>query len=147
MDWKAYSHFRFQLLKSCEKEPNFLCISDPHQLVTSFIGAFENLALQSKAITKNLFFDIETTINIKLGSLLEKLTQSHNRREQAYLDDCDNESFTSTQFLQIQKKQLIDLQEHLERYCKCFTYLWFQQRKILSQPNKILFVTHSCYRT
>ena len=33
---------------------------------------------------------------------------------QAALDDCDNETCTSTQFLQIQKKQLIDLQE---RYC------------------------------
>ena len=97
------------------KEPIFLCNSDPHHLVTSFIGALENLALQSKAIMKNLVFDIETTINYKLGSILEKLTQSHNRREQADLDDCDNETGTSHQFLQIQKKQLIDLQEHLER--------------------------------
>ena len=44
------------------KEPIFLCNSDPHHLVTSFIGALENLALQSKALVKNLFFDIETTI-------------------------------------------------------------------------------------
>ena len=60
------------------KEPIFLCNSDPHHLVTSFICALENLALQSKAIMKNLFFDIETTINIKLGSIMEKLTQRHN---------------------------------------------------------------------
>ena len=83
------------------KEPIFLCNSDPHHLVTSFIGALEKLALQSEAIVKNLFFDIETTINIKLGSILEKLNQRHNRREQAHLDDCDNETSTSTQFLQI----------------------------------------------
>ena len=95
------------------KEPFFLCNSDPHHLVTSFIGALENLALQSKAKMKKLFFDIETTIKIKLGSILEKLTQRHNRKEQADLDNCDNETCTSTQFLQIQKKQLIDLQEHL----------------------------------
>ena len=99
------------------KESIFLSNSDPHHLVTSFIDAFEILALQSKSIMKNLFFDIERTINIKLGSILEKLTQRHDRREQADLDDCDNETCTSTQFLQIQKKQLIDLQEHLERYC------------------------------
>ena len=86
------------------KEPIFLRNSDPHHLVTSFIGTLENLALQSKAITKNLFFDIETTISIKLGSILEKLTQRHYRRERADLDDGDNETFTSTQFLQIQKK-------------------------------------------
>ena len=111
------------------KEPIFLCNSDPHHLVTSFIGAFENLALQSKAIMKNLFFDIETTINNKLGSILEKLTQRHNRREQAHLDDCDNETCTSTQFLQIQKKQLIDLQEHLERYCNVLPIFGFNSAK------------------
>ena len=85
------------------KEPIFLCNSDPHHLVTSFISALENLALQRKTIMKNLFFDIGTTVNIKLSSILEKLTQRHNRREQADLDDCDNETCTSTQFLQIQK--------------------------------------------
>ena len=86
------------------KEPIFLCNSDPHHLVTSFIGALENLALQSKLIKKNLFFDIKTTINNKLDSILEKLTHRHNRREQAHLDDCNNETCTSPQFLQTQKK-------------------------------------------
>ena len=111
------------------KEPIFLCNSEPHHLVTSFIGALENLALQSKAIMKNLFFDIETTINIKLGSILEKLTQRHNRREQAHLDDCDNETCTTTQFLQVQNKQLIDLQEHLERYCNVLPIFGFNSAK------------------
>ena len=111
------------------KEPIFLCNSDPHQLVTSFIGALENLALQSKAIMKNLFFDIKTTINIKLGSIWEKFTQRHNRVEQADLDDCDNETCTSTQFLQIQKKQLIDLREHWERYCNVLLIFGFNSAK------------------
>ena len=111
------------------KEPIFLCNSDPHHLVTSFIGALENLALQSKAIMRKLFFDIKTTINIKLGSILEKLTQRHNRRKQADLDDCDNETRTSTQLLQIEKKQLTDLQEHLERYCKVLPIFDFNSSK------------------
>ena len=81
------------------EEPIFLCNSDPHHIVASFIGALENLDSQSKAKMKNLFHDIQTTIKIKLGSILEKLTQRHNRREQADLDDCDNENFASTQFL------------------------------------------------
>ena len=85
------------------EEPIFFCNSDPHHLVASFIGALENLASQSKAKMKNLFLDIKTTVKINLGSILEKLTQRHNRREQAHLDDCDNEICTSTQFLQIQK--------------------------------------------
>ena len=63
------------------EEPIFLCNSDPHHLVASFIGILENLASQSKAKMKNLFLDIETTIRIKLGSILEKLTQHHNRRD------------------------------------------------------------------
>ena len=111
------------------KEPIFLCNSDPHHLVTSFIGALEILALQSKTIMKKLFLDIETTINDKLGSILEKLTQRHNRREQADLDDCDNKACTSTQFLQIQKEQLIDLQEHLERYCNVLPIFGFNSAK------------------
>ena len=53
---------------------------------------------------KKLFFDIKTTIKIKLGSILDKFTQRHNRREQADLDDCYNETCTPTQFLHIQKK-------------------------------------------
>ena len=93
-------------------EPVFLCNSDPHHLVASVIGALENLASQSKAKTKNLFLDIETTKKIKQGSILEKLTERHNRRESARIDmsqdDCDNEICASTQFLQRQKiKQLV----------------------------------------
>ena len=111
------------------EEPILLSNSDPHHLVTSFIGALENLALQSKTIMKNLFFDIKTTLKIKLGSILEKLTQRQNRREQTDLDDSDNEICTSTQFLQIQKKQLIDLQEHLECFCKVLPIFGFNSAK------------------
>ena len=99
------------------KEPIFLCNSDPHHLDTSFNGALANLALQCKAIVKNLLFDIKTTTKINLGSILENFIQRHNRREQADLDDCDDETCTSAQFLQIQKKLLIELQEKLERSC------------------------------
>ena len=77
------------------EEPIFLCNADPHHLVASFVKALENLASQSRAKMKNLFPDIETTIKIKLGSMLEQLTQRHNRREIARFDmsqdDCDNE--------------------------------------------------------
>ena len=111
------------------KEPFFLCNADPHHLVTSSIGALEILAPQSKTKLKNLFFDIKPTIKIKLGSILEKPTQRHNRRKQADLDDCDGETCTSTQLLQVQKKQLIDLQEHLERYCNVLPVFGFNSAK------------------
>ena len=52
------------------EEPIFLCKSDPHHLVASFVGALESFASQSKAKIKNLFLDIETTIKIQMGSIL-----------------------------------------------------------------------------
>ena len=89
------------------EEPIFICNSDPHHLVPCFIGALETLASQSKAKMENFFLDIETTINIKLGSVLEKLTQRHNGREIARFDmsqdDWHNELCASTQLLQIQR--------------------------------------------
>ena len=94
----------FSVSSNFVKGPICRCNSDSHNLVTLFIGALENLALQRKTIMKSLFSDIKTTIKIKLGSILDKLTQRHNRREQAVLDDCDNETCTPTQFLQMQKK-------------------------------------------
>ena len=111
------------------EEPILLCNSDPHHLVASFIGALENLASQSKTKMKILFHNIEKTSKIKLESILEKLTQRHNRRESARFDmsqdDCDNEICASTQFLQMQKNQLIDLQESLERYCNVLPVFGF----------------------
>ena len=57
---------------------------------------------------KNLFLDIETTLKIKLGNILEKVTQRHTRQQKAGFDmssdEFDNEICASTQFLQIQKK-------------------------------------------
>ena len=121
------------LFSSLVEEPSFLCNSDPHHLVASFIGALENSASHGKAKLKELFHDIETTLLIKLGSILEKLTQSHSRRESARFDmsqdDCDNKNCASTQFLQIQKNQLIDLQESLERYCNVLPVFAFNSAK------------------
>ena len=126
------------------EEPISLHNSDPHHLVSSFIGTLEGLASQSKAQMELLFLDIETTNKIGLGSILEKLTQRHNRREQADLNDCDNEICVSTQFLQIQKKSINWPSRISGTLLQCFTWVWFQQCKIRSQPNQILSVTHSC---
>ena len=97
------------------EEQIFLCNFDPPHVFASFIRAVENLASQSKAKMKKLCLDIETKIKIKLGNISEKLTQRHNRREHAKFDmsqdNRDNEVFASTQFLQTQTNQSIDLQE------------------------------------
>ena len=115
------------------EKPIFVCNSDPHQLFESFIEALENLASQCKAKMKNLFLDIRTTIRIKLCSILEKLTQRHNRRESARFDmsqdDSDNEICASTHFLQIRRNQLIEVQESLDRYCNVLTVFGFNSAK------------------
>ena len=68
-----------------------------------------------------MFFGSETTIKIQLGSIQEKLNQ-RQRQERIFEanvipDECEDEKCGSTQFLQMEKNQLFDLQEHLERYC------------------------------
>ena len=78
---------------------------------------------------KNLLLDIKTTIKIKLGSILKKLTQPHNRGEQVGLDDCDNETCSSTQFLHIQRKKLNNLQENLAGYCNFLPFFDFNSPK------------------
>ena len=68
-----------------------------------------------------------------MGKILEKLSQRHNRREPAMFDmsqdKCDNEICASTQFLQIQKNQLMDLQESLEPYCNVRPVFGFNSAK------------------
>ena len=44
-------------------------------------------------------------------------------------DDCDNNISVSTQFLQIQKNHLFDLQESLERYCDVSPVFGFNSSK------------------
>ena len=82
---------------------------------------------------KNAFLDIESTIKNKLDSILEEFTQRHNRRENARFDisqdGCNNENCASVQFLQIQQKQLFDLQEKLERYCNVLIVFGFNSAK------------------
>ena len=122
------------------KGPVFICNSAPHHLVTSFIGSLEKLSCQSNRLMKSLFFDIETTIKFKLGSILENLTQRHTRRQQSDLDDCNNETCNSTQFVQIQKKQLFDLRELLERYCKVLPVFGCNSAKVVHNLLKSYFL-------
>ena len=94
----------------------------------------------SKAKMKNWFLDIETTIKIKLGSILEKLTQGHNRRKSARFDmsqgDCDTEICASSQFLQLPKKSISWSSRNSGTPLQCFACVWIQQCKKRSTPIK-----------
>ena len=113
----------------------FLGNSNPRDLVESFIDAVEHLATQSKAQMKLKFLKVETAIKSKLTRTLEPLNERRcrNQRVFEFEDHCfedDNEEMdASLQFLQMQKNQLIELQEHLERYCTVLPVFGFNSAK------------------
>ena len=76
------------------------------------------------------FIEVETRIKIKLCALPEQPNQRRNRVERVsnFVDDCivEEENDLSKQFLQLQKCQKTDLEEHFER---CTSH-WIRQRKI-----------------
>ena len=115
-------------------EPFFLCNANLHHLMPSLITALEGLATQSKAQMKLNFIEVETAITIKLCAILEQLNQRRSQAERVsnFADDCmveEEEKDLSTQFLQMQKNQLIDLQEHFERYCIVLPVFGFNSAK------------------
>ena len=116
-------------------EPIFLCNSNPRDLVEWFIDAVERLATQSKAQMKLKNLEIETAIKGELIRTLESLNERRCRNQQVFefedhcFEDDNQEKDASTQFLQMQKNQLIDLQEHLERYCNVLPVFGFNSAK------------------
>ena len=104
-------------------------------MVESLIDAVEGLPTQSKAQRKLKILEIETAIKSKLTRTLESLNERccRNQRVFEFKDHCfedDNEEKdASTQFLQMQKNQLIELQEHLERYCNVLPVFGFNSAK------------------
>ena len=79
------------------------------------------------------FIEVETAIKIKLCATLEELNERRNRAENVstLVDVCivDEEKNLSIQFLQMQKNQLIDLQERFERYCNVLPVIGFNSPK------------------
>ena len=115
--------------------PIFLSNSNPRDLVESFIDAVEGLATQSKAQMKLKFLEIETAIKSRLTRTLESLNERRCRNQRVFefeyqrFEDDNEEKDASTQFLQMQKNQLIELQEHLERYCNVLPVFGFTSAK------------------
>ena len=81
------------------------------------------------------FFEVETALKSKLTLTLEPLNERRycNQRVFEFEDQCfeddSEEKDASTHFLQMQKNQLIDLQEHLERFCNVFPVFGFNSAK------------------
>ena len=116
-------------------EPILLCNSNPRDLDESFIDAVESLATQSKIQMKLKFLEKETAIKGKLTRTLESLNERRCRNQRVFefkdrcFDDDNEEKEASTQLLQMQKNRLIELQEHLERYCNVLPVFGFNSAK------------------
>ena len=116
-------------------EPISLCNANPYHLISSFIIALEGIAAQSKAQMKLKFIEVETAIKIKLCAILEQLNQICNRAERVsnFVNYCvveeQEEKDLTKKFLQMQRNQLFDFQEHFERYCNLLPVFGFNSAK------------------
>ena len=116
-------------------EPILLCNCNPRGLVESFIDAVEGLATQSKAQMKLKFLAIETAIRSKLSRTLESLNERRCRNQRGFefedhcVEDDNEEKDALTQFLEMQKNQLVELQEHLVCYCNVLPVFGFNSAK------------------
>ena len=79
------------------------------------------------------FFRSRDSIKIKLFAILEQLNERHNRAERVsiFVDDCivEEKKYLSTKILQMQKNQMIDLQELFECYCNVLPVFGFNSAK------------------
>ena len=103
----------------------FLCNLNPRDLVSSFIDALEKLDTQSKLHLKRNFFEIETTTKSRLARILEVLNQRRSHSVGIEAEE-DNSKISSTNFLQMHKNQLLDLQEGFESFCNALPVFDFQ---------------------
>ena len=115
--------------------PIFLCISTSRDLVELFVDTVEGLATQSKSQRKLKFLVVETAKKGKLTRTLESLNERRCRNQRVFefedqcFEDDNEERDASTQFLQMQKNQLIELQDHLERFCNVLPVFGFNSAK------------------
>ena len=100
----------------------FLREKDPQSLTIDFVANLELLAEKNKAKVRSNFLKIENNSKKRLHTIFSILNErgSFNKSEAREYEDesIENEEETdaSTHFLRIQKKQLIGLMHHLERY-------------------------------
>ena len=106
---------------SLQDDRMFLCEKDPELLIIAFVF-MELLAEKSKLQKRTKCQEIENTVNDRVKKIFDKLkVRIFIKRLEIfdYEDECvedGDEVDMSTQFLRIQKNQLIDLKQHLERF-------------------------------
>ena len=103
-------------------EPIFLYNKDPQKLIIDFVIKLELLAEKSKLEMRTKFQDVERVVNERMSKIFQELNKRCRNlpaENFEYEDECiedTEETDMSTQFLRMQKNQLIDLKKYLERY-------------------------------
>ena len=91
-------------------------------MIIDFVSNLELLAEKSKLEMRTKFQDIEVAVNERMKNIFDQLNgrgKNFSSNKFEYEDECiedSEEADMSTQFSRIQKNQLIDLKQHLERY-------------------------------
>ena len=103
-----------------QDDPSFL--SEKELLIIAFVSSLKLLAEKRKLQLRTKFQEIENFFNDRIKKFFDKLNaRTLTERlevfdyEDEFTED-EEEDDTSTQFLRIQKNQLIDLKQHLDRY-------------------------------
>ena len=115
--------------------PISLCNSNPCDLVESLLDAAGSLVTQSKAQMKLKVLEVETTIRSKLTRTLEPLKERRCRNQRVFefedqcFEDDNEEKGASTQLLQMQKNELTELEENLDRYFNVLPVFGFNSAK------------------
>ena len=112
----------------------FLCVKDPKTLIVSFVEALEELANKIRTEVQSKFASIQELINSRFDAIFEKMNErkSHTTSAFEFEDECieeEEEADMSTLFLQMQKNQLLDLQQHIERYINTLPVFGFNSGK------------------
>ena len=112
-------------------KPIFLCDKDPQSLIIDFVAKLELLAKKNEAEMRSKFLEIENSIKKRLHTIFSILNERGINMSEAreYEDECiedEEESEYSIHIVRIQKNQLIDLMQHLERH-QYSTSIWLQQ--------------------
>ena len=112
----------------------FLCDKDPQKLIVSFVEALEELVNKSKTEMQTKLASIQEIINSRVKAIFENLKERKGRTTPAFdfEDECieeEEEADMFTQFLQMQKNLLLDLQQLFERYINTLPVFGFNSGK------------------
>ena len=97
------------------------CNNNPQNLIIDFVSNLEVLAEKSKLEMRTNFQDIEIAVNGRMKKIFDQLNERGENYSSIKFENKDESiedsegADMSRQFLRIQKNQLIDLKQHLER--------------------------------